>query len=92
MKFFITFLSSVVLCACATPTTGIVDVGNGYSTVAHKGNGFWVTTAYLKTSALAEAKQHCADQGRELQVINVKEIPAGAFGRWPEAETTFICK
>lgn len=89
-------LAAVILGAalsgCATPSTGVVDVGNGYNTVAHQGNGAWVSTASLKTTALAEAKQHCAGQGKELQVINVKEIPGGAFGRWPEAEATFACK
>lgn len=80
------------LIGCATPTTGIVDLGNGYNTVAHQGSGAWVTTSSLKNSALVEAKQHCASQGKELLVINVKEIPAGAFGRWPEAEATFACQ
>ena len=93
MKQILIFISATsILSACATPTTGIVDIGNAYNTVAHQGNGFWVTTASLKTAALAEAKQHCVDQGKELQVINVKEIPAGALGRWPEAEVTFACK
>lgn len=85
-------ITAFLVTACATPTSGIVDLGNGYNTVAHQGNGAWVTTSSLKTSALAEAKQHCAGQGKELQVINVKEIQAGPLGRWPEAEATFACK
>lgn len=89
---FVAIAAVLATVGCATPTTGVVDVGNGYSTVAHQGGGFWVTTASLKTSALAEAKQHCIGQSKELQVINVKEIPAGAFGRWPEAEATFACR
>lgn len=93
MKQKITLVvASIALSACATPTTGIVDLGNGYNTVAHQGNGAWVTTASLKASSLAEAKQHCVVQGKELQVVNTKEIPAGPLGRWPEAEVTFSCK
>lgn len=84
--------AALVLSACAVPTTGIVDLGNGYNTVAHQGNSAWVTTASLKTAALTEAKQHCAGMGKEIQVINVKEIPSGVLGRWPEAEATFACR
>lgn len=92
MKRYFAIVVGIALAGCATPTTGVVPVGNGYYTVAHQGNGAWVQTADLKGAALAEAGKYCVGLQKELQVINVKEIPAGPFGRWPEAEATFICK
>jgi len=36
--------------------------------------------------------EHCTRTGKGLQVLHTKEVPAGAFGRWPEAEVVFACK
>lgn len=82
----------VILAGCATPTTGIVPVGNGYYTVAHQGNGAWVKTNDLKAAVLSEANAHCEGLKKSIMVVNVKEIPAGPFGRWPEAEAVFACQ
>lgn len=77
---------------CATPTTGVVPTtGEGTYTVTRQGEGFWVTTAELRTAALVEAGQYCEAKKQPIKVIHVKEIPAGAFGRWPEAEVVFAC-
>ncbi len=84
--------ATALIGACATPTTGVVPVADGYYTVVHQGSSALVTTSNLKASALTEASAHCESKGKTIQVINVKEIPAGPFGRWPEAEATFTCK
>jgi hypothetical protein len=76
---------------CATPTTGVVPLGEGMYTVTRQGAGAWVPTAELKAAALIEANQYCESKQRSFKVINVKEIPAGPFGRWPEAEVLFAC-
>lgn len=89
--FLVPIVAALATAGCATPTTGIVDVGNGYFTVAHQGDGVWVSTASLKNRALTEAKQYCTSSLKELQVINVREIPAGPF-RFPETEATFTCR
>ena len=82
---------AILASGCATPTTGIVPRGDGLFTVTRQGDGFWVTTDSLKAAALIEAGQHCEASKRPIKVIHVKEIPAGAFGRWPEAEILFSC-
>lgn len=91
MRKPIAVATTIIVSACATPSSGIVDVGNGYFTVAHQGDGVWVSTANLKNRALTEAKQYCTSSQKELQVINVREIPAGPF-RFPETEATFTCR
>jgi hypothetical protein len=50
-----------------------------------------VPTAELKADALKEAHQFCTRKQRGFKVIHTKEIPAGPFGRWPEAEIVFSC-
>lgn len=84
-------LAALLLHGCATPTTGLVPLGNDIYKVTRQGDGFWVTTDSLKSGALAEAGGHCEARQRQLKVINVKEIPAGALGRWPEVEVVFTC-
>jgi hypothetical protein len=81
----------VALAGCATPTTGIIPLGQGAYKVSHQGAGAWVSTDSLKTAAMIEATRYCDSRERSFKLINVKEIPAGPFGRWPEAEVTFSC-
>ena len=82
---------ALALVGCATPTTGVVPLGEGMFTVTRQGAGAWVYTAELKAAALKEANEYCESKHRSFKVINVKEIPAGPFGRWPEAEVLFTC-
>ncbi len=82
----------VLLAGCATPTSGVVPRGDGLYTITRQGEGFWVTTDTLKTQALKDAAEHCAQSKQALKLIHSKEIPAGAFGRWPEAEVLFKCQ
>lgn len=85
-------LFAVLLTSCATPTTGIVPRGEGMYTVTRQGDGAWVTTDALKTAALQEADAFCSARSKKLKFIHSKEIPAGAFGRWPESEVLFRCE
>lgn len=85
-------LTSLALGACATPTTGVIPTGTGYFTVSHQGDGAWVTTQTLRGTALNEANDYCDKKKQVIQVVHVKEIPAGGFGRWPEAEVIFSCR
>jgi len=84
-------LIAVLASGCATPTTGVVPQGDGLYTVTRQGSGVWVPTAELKADALKEAHQFCTRKQRGFKVIHTKEIPAGPFGRWPEAEIVFSC-
>lgn len=83
-------LSLIALVGCSIPTTGIVPLTDGLNKVTRQGNGFWVTTASLKTEAVAEANAGCAP--RRARVIDVKETQAKPMGGWPEAEVLFKCE
>jgi hypothetical protein len=89
--------ASVFLClgwllsGCAVPTTGIVPQGNDIYTVTRQGEGFWVATNELRAAVLREAGSYCEGKGKALKILHVKEIQAGALGRWPEAEAVFTC-
>jgi len=84
--------AATTLVACAVPTTGIVPRGEGMYTVTRQGEGFWITTDSLKASAIQEADGFCRQSSKGVKVIHSKEIPAGAFGRWPESEVLFRCE
>jgi len=83
---------AAALAGCATPTTGVVPRGNDMFTVTRQGNGAWVTTASLKVAALQEAEAYCTSRGKKFKFVYNKDIPAGAFGRWPESEVLFQCE
>lgn len=82
--------SACALVGCAVPTTGVVPLGDGLAKVTRQGSGFWVTTASLKTEAVAEASAGCAP--KRARVIDVKETQAKPMGGWPEAEVLFKCE
>lgn len=76
---------------CAIPTTGVVPRGENVYTVTRQGAGAWVATDQLRSAAHLEASEFCVKRGQGLKVLHTKEIPAGPFGRWPEAEVVFRC-
>lgn len=84
-------LGVIALTGCATPTTGVVPRGNDVFTVTRQGGSAWVTTESLKAAALQEAGAFCEKNGRRLNLIHSKDIPAGPLGRWPESEVVFSC-
>lgn len=81
----------VLVTACATPTTGVIQRGEGLMTVTRQGSSALVLTESLKADATTEANEYCNRQRMAAKVIHTKEIQAGAFGRWPEAEILFRC-
>lgn len=85
-------LTLALLTGCAIPTTGVTPLSDGLYKVAHQGSGAWVTTDSLKTEATKEANTYCAKTGKQARVVDVKQIPARAFGGWPEAEVLFKCE
>jgi len=92
MKHLAALLSAATLVGCATPTTGVTPLSDGLYKVAHQGGGAWVTTDSLKTAATSEAHAYCGKTGKQARVVDVKQIPARAFGGWPEAEVLFKCE
>lgn len=92
MKKYLLIAAIVSLAGCATPTTGVTPLSDGLYKVAHQGSGAWVTTDNLKTEATKEANTYCSKTGKQVRVVDVKQIPARAFGGWPEAEVLFKCE
>ena len=85
-------IASALLGGCAVPTTGVVPRGDDMFTVTRQGSSAWVSVESLKSQALNEASAFCATKAKKLKFIHSKEIPAGAFGRWPESEVLFKCE
>lgn len=92
MKILHLMIISVTLSGCSVPTSGVISRGNDLYTVTRQGEGFWVTTDQLKNAAIQEAQASCDVKGKQLNVVHTKDIPAGAFGRWPESEILFKCE
>ena len=82
---------ALAITGCAT-NTGVLPASDDNYTVMRQGTSFLVSTAELKTQATREATDYCDTKKKQVKIIHVKEIPAGAFGRWPEAEILFTCK
>jgi len=80
------------LTGCAVTTTGVVPQNQGLLTITRQGEGFWVLPSQLTAQARQEASAHCAALAKTSNVLHVKEIPAGALGRWPESEVLFKCE
>ena len=85
-------LAAALLAGCAVPTTGPIPRNEGMYTITKQGDGFWVQPATLTTGALREAESHCNRSGKRVKVVHTKEIPAGAFARWPESEVLYRCE
>ena len=92
MKSVLTVLAVAALAGCAVPTTGPVPRGDGMYTITRQGNSFLVTTESLKVAAIQEADSYCSSSGKKFKMVYNKDIPAGAFGRWPESEVLFKCE
>lgn len=46
----------------------------------------------MKAEIIAEASRHCADLGKELQVVSTQETqPPYVFGNYPRSEIQFMC-
>lgn len=90
-KIPIALLVVAALTGCAVPTTGVIPRSEGMHTVTRQGNGFWVQPAQLTNEAILEASAYCEKSGKKYKQVHVKEIPAGALGRWPETELLFRC-
>ena len=82
-------LLALLLAGCAVPTTGVTPLSDGLYKIAHQGNGAWVTADSLKTEATKEANGYCGKTNKQARVVDVKQIPARAFGGWPQAEVLF---
>jgi hypothetical protein len=91
MRHLALAVAAATLVGCAT-STGILPTTDGRYTVVRQGQSFLVSTAELKAQAIGEASNYCLAKRMQVKVIQMKEIPASASSRWPEAEVLFICQ
>lgn len=92
MKYLFFTSCCAILGGCAIATTGVVPRGDDMLTITRQGNSAWVTTDSLKVAALQGADAYCNSKNKKMKFIYNKDIPAGAFGRWPESEVLFRCE
>lgn len=92
MRAFYVLAASTLIAACATPTSGVVPLSEGLHKITHQGNGGWVRTEQLKTSAIQEADAYCARDRKRVRVVDVAQREARPLGGWPEAEVLFRCE
>lgn len=84
--------TALLLCACATPTTGVVPLSDGLQKITHQGSSGFVRTEQLKTAAIQEADSYCSRDRKRVRVIDVTQREARPLGGWPEAEVLFRCE
>ncbi|MGJ7500099.1 hypothetical protein ACSFBF_07040 [Variovorax sp. ZT5P49] len=92
MRFTLAASLALLLCACATPTTGVVPLSDGLNKITHQGSAGFVRTEQLKTAAIQEADGYCARDRKRVRVIDVTQREARPLGGWPEAEVLFKCE
>ena len=79
------------LAGCSTPTTGVIDRGNGVMTVTHQAPTAYHPTDPLKISATKEAGDYCASLGKKFIFLHSKETQGRPI-QYPESEVIFKCE
>lgn len=83
-------------CACTallfatgcTSTSGVLSFGPETYTVVQRGKTGFSSTAALKTAAYKEANDFAERKGKQIEIVEVIEKPAG-FAKWPQVEVKF---
>jgi len=83
---------ALALTACATQTSGVVQLSNGMRKVIHQTNaGVFYDPERLATGTILEAGASCDREGRRFQVLEVAHRPPLSVGNRTEAEVLFRC-
>jgi hypothetical protein len=86
--FAIIFL---LMSACASHT-GVVSMGQDTFMIAKQQATGFPGLGNMKAEIIAEASQHCATLGKELQVVSTQETqPPYVLGNYPRSEIQFMC-
>jgi hypothetical protein len=82
---------ALALSACASHT-GVVPMGRDTFMIAKQQATGFPGLGNMKAEIIAEASQHCAAQGKELQVVSTQETqPPYILGNYPRSEIQFMC-
>lgn len=86
-------IAALALTACAVPTTGVIQLGDGLRKVTHSTNaGAFYNSEQLKLDAVKEATASCEKDGKKYRLVDLTQRPPRALGGWPEAEVVFKCE
>jgi hypothetical protein len=81
----------VTVTACASHT-GIVQMGRDTYMVAKQQATGFPGLGNMKAELIAEASSHCAERGKELQIVSTYETqPPYVLGNYPRSEIQFMC-
>lgn len=91
MKSFILIAAVATIAGCASHS-GVTPMGGGQYLLSKQAATGFAGAASLKAELLREADQHCAGQGKDLEVISAAENSGPyVFGHYPKAEVQFKC-
>jgi len=81
----------LLMSACASHT-GVVSMGQDTFMIAKQQATGFPGLGNMKAEIIAEASQHCAALGKELQVVSTQETqPPYVLGNYPRSEIQFMC-
>jgi hypothetical protein len=82
---------ALALNACASHT-GVVPIGRDTFMIAKQQVTGFPGLGNMKAEIIAEASQHCAAQGKEIQIVSTQETqPPYILGNYPRSEIQFMC-
>ena len=81
----------LLMSACASHT-GVVSMGQDTFMIAKQQATGFPGLGNMKAEIIAEASQHCAALGKELQIVSTHETqPPYVLGNYPRSEIQFMC-
>lgn len=87
MKTILLLIAIITLSACTTGS-GVQSYGPQTYTVVRGGRTGFTSLATLKSEAYIEANAFATSKGKQIEVVDVKEVPTG-LARWPQVEIHF---
>jgi len=82
---------TLAVSACASHT-GVVPMGRDTFMIAKQQATGFPGLGNMKAEIIAEASQHCAALGKELQIVSTQETqPPYVLGNYPRSEIQFMC-
>ena len=90
-RYFGAAVVSLLISACAS-YTGVVPMGQDTFMIAKQQATGFPGLGNMKAEIIAEASQHCAGLGKELQIVSMHETqPPYILGSYPRSEIQFMC-
>ncbi len=92
MKQFVGIAVIFLLMSACASHTGVVSMGQDTFMIAKQQATGFPGLGNMKAEIIAEAAQHCAALGKELQIVSTQETqPPYVLGNYPRSEIQFMC-